>query len=167
MALNHYISPDVWGPYEINLGESADIKKEFPLYDNIEDMLERVYYGRPEKAEARIAKKIDDLISKTKIYLGPSDPLPPGKRLEFGPRGGRYYEAELEVYRHLWERVKERQMKKETILQAINTIEKHSLPSMPWYFKVEKDGIIVGQGDKVQTVLKANMNPKGIEINEY
>jgi poly(A) polymerase len=104
-------------------------------------------------------------IKKARIYLTRGhEELPSGKTLMFGPRGGRYYESELEVYRHLWAQVKERQFKEKRITEVINYLENRNLPSSPWWIKVEKDGIIVGQAEKVQTVLKHDMYPQGLEL---
>jgi DNA topoisomerase IB len=164
VALKHYVSPDVWTPMEINLGkELTSVKKEFSYYNDIYDMLDRVYYGNSFEKE-EVKSKINNLLEKARVYLGPNDTLPPGKKLQFGQRGGRYYDTELEVYRHLWERVKERKVREDNILRAINILDTKNLPSQAWWFRIKGGEFIVGKGNQLQTVLKPTMRPIGIEI---
>ena len=70
--------------------------------------------------------------------------------------------------RHLFERketkTKLQKFKEERITETINYLENANLPSSHWWIKVKKDGIIVGQAEKVQTVLTPSMTPKGFEL---
>jgi hypothetical protein len=56
-------------------------------------------------------------------------------------------------------------MKEEIISNAISYLDKKNFPSSEWWFKVEKDGIIVGHANQVQSVLDPKMSPAGIQIN--
>ncbi len=162
IALKSYICPDVWVPLKAHLIEKGEkIKKEsdtkFKPFEDIHEMLECVYY---------VDENSNEIIEKARIYLSPTDPVPKGKQIQFGPRGGRYYETELEEYKHMWHRVKERKIKEEKVRNALNFLNTKNLPNFDWYYRVPKDGILVGEADRVMTILESQMRPSGIEIKE-
>ena len=110
--------------------------------------------------------KINDIVNKSQVYLGKKGKLPEGKQLMTGPYGGRYYESEVEVYRHLWKRAKERKFKEERITNVVNYLNNRSLPISNWWIKVEQDGIIVGKAHSVRSVLEPRMKPFGNELTK-
>lgn len=188
IALSSYICPALWIPLEANVmkhsGGKKAVKKssdgDYNYFDSIQEMDESVQYVEPsippaeEDTEAEekdvkdtndIKGEIDGLIEKAKIYLGRNDPLPHGKKLQFGPKGGRFYETELEVYRHFWERLRERKVNEQKIQNAINYLETKSLPTSDWWYEIKGVGTIVGHSNQVQTVLDPRMAPRGYPID--
>ena len=120
-----------------------------------------------EKANLDILKSLQDKIKnleKAKIYLAVGENPPKDQQIQVGPKGGRYYESKLTAFEHAWKRAQERKIKEEVVNNIIEILEQKPLPSTDWWYKIEDNGIIVGTGDTIQTILAPDMKASGVEI---
>jgi len=183
VALAHYIAPDVWTPFEARLGSTIIKKAEasddpppaYPeeevdyYYGDIADMLETIFYG--DDYEGKIEELYqtgeddeDEIIEKAKIYLSPNEQPPEGYSIQIGPYGGRFYETKLKTFEHIYRRAHQRLIEEDIIDEALDYLDCQNLPSVDWWYKVSGNGIIVGSGDVILSVLRPSMRAMGIRI---
>ena len=172
---DNYVLPDVWTPWEAGImgGDRTDKYHPFnaPVFNDMDDMLNRVQYIPASEGSEQVRKEIDGLLEKTKIYLGQGRNPPPGVRVQIGDEGGRfyessekYYERPLEIYEHLKQRIKERNIAEKEINQAITILDRKGLPDRKWFLRLANGSFLVGEANKVQSVLSRDMVPAGTEI---
>ena len=162
IALNHYISPDVWTPIEAKMGLA--LQKSQDYFDDIEEMLETVQYGEEEDEREAVVQKTRDFLEKAKIYLAAGERPPEGKQIETGSRGGKFYESGLRVLRHAKRRGKQRHIDAKKIEEALSYLEERPLPTTRWWHQVDGGGIIAGEGEMIMTILRPGMKASGIRI---